>query len=89
MLGKVATVPAGDRVKKEAGTGHWSMEMGTDSKPWLERTFANHGAKIPLAPPTLELSHWNVVIKTKERPRVGARETAKCIKSAGCRSRKT
>lgn len=47
-LGKVTIVPAGDRVKKGAGTGSCSMEMGTDGSPWLERTFANHGAKIPV-----------------------------------------
>lgn len=46
MLGKVAIVPAGDRVKKEAGTGRWSIEMDTDTNPWLEKTFADHGAKI-------------------------------------------
>ena len=46
MLGRVAIVPAGDRVKKGAGTVSWSMEMGTDSNPWLEGTFANHSAKV-------------------------------------------
>lgn len=48
VLGKVTIVPAGDRVKKGAGTGSCSMEMGTDGSPWLERTFANHGAKLPV-----------------------------------------